>query len=365
MSAERTGEETISSKPSALRLLPLPCSLAALVLIVLGLYEFDVPLARFVRSLTHVESYQLRDPWLAQMSDLGDHLGKGESLAVVSVMFLVIGYGLRRQDWKSAGWQTLFSHGVAGLVSNITKHLVGRARPKLMHAGNLELSPMTGNGWDSFPSGHATASFAVATVLAVRFPRWRWVFIAMACAIAASRILRGSHFITDVVAGTVIGVLAGTVVANPWRDWRTSLESGLVKAAPPLAVLFVVVWTVGHHYSDRWPAPQLIGTGMALCITALLAHGLFLLRPAWRRPYLTSSVLRGLIVCGVGMFSGSLWVATTVGLAWLAYWLQTESTDNKEKAAPVHLWMKETAFGIAVLVALYWLSELRGALPML
>ncbi len=356
---------SLCSYPLAARLLPLACSLPALALIVLGLYEFDIPLARFVRSLTHVDSYQLRDPWLAQISDLGDQLGNGESLVVVSVMFLIVGYGLRRQDWKSAGWQTLFSHGLAGLLSNVIKHLVGRARPKFMHAGNLELSPMTGSGWDSFPSGHASASFAVATVLAMKFPRWRWLFIVLASAIAGSRILRGSHFITDVAAGTVIGVLAGTVVANPWRDWRLSLESGLVKAAPPLAALFVFVWTVGHRPSDHWPAPQLIGAGMALCIAGLLAHWFFLWRPALRWPYVASSVSRGLIVCGIGMFSGSLWVAISVGLAWLAYSLRREPTDDEEIAAPVHFWMKEAAFGLAVLLTLYSLSELRGALPML
>lgn len=351
--------------PLAARLLPPACSLAALALIVLGLYEFDIPLARFVRSLAHAGSYQLRDPWLARISDLGHQLGKGDSLAAVSVMILLVGYGLGRQNWKSAGWQTLVSHGLAGLFSNVIKHLVGRARPKFMHAGNLELSPLTGSGWDSFPSGHAAASFAVGTVLAMKFPRWRWAFIVLASAIAGSRILRGSHFITDVAVGTVIGVLAGTVVATPWRDWRRSLESGLVKVAPPLAALFVVVWTVGHRPPDRWLAPQLIGTGMALCIAALLAHGLFLWRPAWRWPQLTSSVLRGLIACGIGMFSGSLWVAMSVGLAWLACSLRRESTDDERIAAPVPLWMKEAAFGLAVLLTLYSLSELRGALPML
>ena len=85
---------------------------------------------------------------------------------ILSLVLLAVGYGLKHPQWKDAGWQSLIAHGLAALSANILKHVIGRPRPKFMHAGNLEFSPVSGSGWDSFPSGHAAAAFAVATVLA-------------------------------------------------------------------------------------------------------------------------------------------------------------------------------------------------------
>ena len=97
------------------------------------------------------------DPWLAYLSSLGDRLGNGESLVIISLAIGAVGLLLKSSDWKEAGWKSLLAHGIAGVVSNLTKHLVGRARPKFMHAGQLELSPVSGSGWDSFPSGVITS----------------------------------------------------------------------------------------------------------------------------------------------------------------------------------------------------------------
>ena len=362
------GEESISGSASpkllAARLLPLACTCAALILTFFGLFEFDVPLTRFVRSLNDFQRDHLHNPWLARLSDTGDRLGKGESLAVLSVLLLAVGYGLKLTVWKGAGWQTLLAHGLAGLSNNLLKHLVGRARPKFMHSGKLELSPLSGSGWDSFPSGHSMASFAVATVLTVRFPKARWVIIPFAVAIAASRVLRGAHFLTDAAGGAVLGALMGMVAANPWKDWRASLEAALFRLTPFLAGLLVAVWTIGHHPVDHWAAPQLIGTWLALSLIVLVGQELLIVKPALRPDFLTQSRARGLIAFGLGMYTGSVWVAATVLLACIASWLRTDSTEQETAAGSHRFWIQEAAFGLGVLLALYTMSELRGALPM-
>jgi undecaprenyl-diphosphatase len=209
------------------------------------------------------------------------------------------------------------------------------------------------------------ASFAVAMVLVVRFPKARWVIIPVAVAIAASRILRGAHFLTDIAGGAVLGALIGTVVANPWKDWRVSLESALFKLTPVLAGLLVAVWTIGHRASDHWPSPQLIGIGLAITLIALVGHGLPVLKPAFRSSYFTRSLARTLIGLGIGMFTGSVWVATTVLLVCLAFWLRSDVTEPDTTAPPRRLWVQEAAFGLAVLLTLYAMFELRGALPLL
>src|SRR6185295_13965911 len=78
-------------------------SISALILTFVGLFEWDVPLTRFIRSLNDVHMDHLTNPWLAQLSDIGDRLGKGESLVILSFVLLAVGYGLKDQLWKDAG----------------------------------------------------------------------------------------------------------------------------------------------------------------------------------------------------------------------------------------------------------------------
>ena len=58
----------------------------------------------------------------------------------------------------------------------------------------------------SFPSGHATVSFACATVLALAVPRLRVPLFVLAALISFSRVYVGVHYPLDVLAGAVLGV---------------------------------------------------------------------------------------------------------------------------------------------------------------
>ncbi len=359
----------LSQKPLASRLLVLACCCAALLLTFIGLFEFDVPLTRFIRTLNLVQTDDLANPWLARLSHVGDRLGKGESLVIMSLAILAAGFAMKRPVWKAAGWQSLLAHGAAGVVNNLLKHLVGRARPKFMHAGTLELSPVSGSGWDSFPSGHAMASFAVAAVLAVKFPKLRHVLLFLACAIAASRIVRGSHFLTDVAGGALFGCLIGSVAANPWREWRSSLETALFAFTPFLVALLAIVWTIGHHPPEFWPASLLIGLGSAIVLLGLAGRVVMRAWPAVLPAFFTRPVAQSLIGLGLGMVTGSVWVLTAVLLVCAAYWLRSQAWENAlaatgGTAGPASL-VQEALFVAAVLAVLLLSFELRGALPML
>ncbi len=339
-------------------------SLFAILLACLGLFEWDVPLTRFVRALNDVQIDHLHNPWLAQWSEIGDRLGRGESLVLISLVVLAVGWGLRDSVWKQAGWQSLLAHGLAALVSNLVKHLVGRPRPKFMHAGTAGLSPAGGSGWDSFPSGHATASFAVATVIVLRFPRVRPLLIAAATAIAASRILRGSHFLTDVVGGATIGYVIGTVAASPWREWRRSLDAALPVAAMALASCLVVMTTIGIPARSDSMYLMMTGTGFVAVLGGVAAVGAetfagFVL-PRWSsRRFMLSS-----IAFGFGMVSGGLWATVTMLCAAAAVWLRPSSGLPTTEAIPVRSLLRETVLAAVLLGALLLLTQLRGALPL-
>jgi undecaprenyl-diphosphatase len=61
----------------------------------------------------------------------------------------------------------------------------------------------------SFPSGHSITAFSVAVPLGLFFPGLMPGLLFCAISIAISRVMLGMHFLSDVVAGSAIGVLLG------------------------------------------------------------------------------------------------------------------------------------------------------------
>ncbi len=69
-------------------------------------------------------------------------------------------------------------------------------------------------GYNSFPSGHSMSAFAIFTFIALCVNRksWSLFFLGMAALVAFSRIVITQHFLEDVLAGSTIGLLLGTLV---------------------------------------------------------------------------------------------------------------------------------------------------------
>lgn len=62
----------------------------------------------------------------------------------------------------------------------------------------------------SFPSGHSITAFSVAISVGLFYPQLMAPLLTAAFLIAASRIILGMHFLSDVMAGSAIGVVLGT-----------------------------------------------------------------------------------------------------------------------------------------------------------
>jgi len=61
----------------------------------------------------------------------------------------------------------------------------------------------------SFPSGHATNAFAICTVVSIAFPFIAPVLAILAASVAASRVVLGLHYASDVLVGALIGATCG------------------------------------------------------------------------------------------------------------------------------------------------------------
>lgn len=155
------------------------------------------------------------DHWLKAVMEGVSYLGKGWRLMLLAAGLLGFGVLLNKK-LREAGELGLYALMASGFVVQVAKHLIGRARPALVDQGMSHWAPLfTGGiyGFDSLPSGHATLSFALAVVLSQVHPRGRALFYAGASVIAVSRLSVGAHFLSDVVAGVLLGILIGRMVS--------------------------------------------------------------------------------------------------------------------------------------------------------
>ncbi len=343
----------------------LGCSSVALVITFLGLSQFDLPIVRYVRSVTfHLPWNQLTVPWMAFTSDAGNWIGEGTHLVAVSVGLLAIGWFFSQAAVKAAAIQTLLAHGLAALIVNGLKHLIGRPRPKFAHSGEWQLAPSWASGLDSFPSGHSAASFAVATVLAKRFPAVGPLCLSIAAFVALSRILRGSHFPTDVLGGAVMGVISGVIAAAPLKQWRASLQDGIRQTAMGASIALALLWALSRPAEEGVVGALFIGLGLVVT-----ASGLWLRRTEWignnssrvSRQTTLSSIL---IMYGLASLTTSLYVVAAVGFACVAIaFNMAVAVEEEQPHARTWLVLRESAFLGAVLLALLILYGGRGVLP--
>ncbi len=134
--------------------------------------------------------------------------------------YWLIGFGLlwifykfyKKHEYKAKQAGFMFIAIVTtGLSVNIIKMIFGKARPILLKREEIFgfewfVSPSAYN-YHSFPSGHTTTAFTIATVLTLMFPRYAVAFYMYAVAMAISRVLNWNHYVSDVIAGAMFGTI--------------------------------------------------------------------------------------------------------------------------------------------------------------
>jgi membrane-associated phospholipid phosphatase len=116
--------------------------------------------------------------------------------------------------------------GAAAALTSILKELFDRVRPPLANSGIEALVPVPSSA--SFPSGHAATAFAAAIAVGAFYPCLRWPLLGLAGLVGLSRIYLGVHYLVDVLAGAVLGIVLGFLVAGAARRVLTWLaRSGM------------------------------------------------------------------------------------------------------------------------------------------
>ena len=160
----------------------------------------DLKLLRFMRTRGHVPAAEKAAQLIAKTGENG-YLWFGIGLAGAAFD------APRRRQW-------LFAAAIGPVAIGLNfgiKLLVKRPRPTLEGLPPLGGAPSS----LSFPSAHATASFAAATAMSRFAPELKLALFGAAATMAVTRPYLGMHYPSDVVAGALLGTVMGATVPIP------------------------------------------------------------------------------------------------------------------------------------------------------
>jgi len=137
-------------------------------------------------------------------------MGDGLFALLVFILFLL----MRR--WAQAT-QVIIAFLLSALLAQILKNIFSMPRPKQFFAPGQYayfIDGITHTGFASFPSGHSTSVFALATTLALleKNKKTNVAYLLGAVAVGYSRIYLGQHFLNDVLMGASIGMGVSVLV---------------------------------------------------------------------------------------------------------------------------------------------------------
>lgn len=129
-----------------------------------------------------------------------------------------------KRRWIFPLWLTL---GLSVVVSFLLKVIVQRQRP--FQQGIVStLDVLKSNShlvWNfSFPSFQAMLVFCAIPILSKEFPKLKRIWVIFALLVAFSRVYFGVHFMSDVIAGGLIGYLLGMVIVNYEEEKKFGLK---------------------------------------------------------------------------------------------------------------------------------------------
>ena len=114
----------------------------------------------------------------------------------------------------------LISVALSAILANILKYTIDLPRPYVIYPF---IEKLGSGGSPSFPSGHTADAFAFAMALSLMWRRWQiWIPVFVwAALVGYSRMCLGVHFPSDVMAGSLIGVISALSTYWFWNRRKT------------------------------------------------------------------------------------------------------------------------------------------------
>lgn len=169
--------------------------------VLLASFFFDFAFLLFLETL--------RNPALTAIFIFFTELG---TFIAAPALLLSLVFGKKKK--KFLLWPLWTSLVASFAFSYLVKEIVQRGRP-------LAFALIQETGY-SFPSSHAAVAFALVPLLNQEYPKWKWIWYTLAGCVALSRVYLGVHYLSDVVAGGLLGFVLGKVCISKsaMKLWR-------------------------------------------------------------------------------------------------------------------------------------------------
>ena len=202
----REARSVLRSMRPHVRALPLVVAfLGGAALVALTWFLADTPVTAWAES---IETDRTED-----VIRIANRFGGGMNPVMIILFFLLAGIAYRQRRWIAYAYAMAFAGAAAGVIGQIVKFGVGRARPELW----LGAFRHARSSASSFPSGHTLGAFALGGVLmlASESRGMRVAAFVLAAFVGISRILAFRHWTSDVVASAAIGLVTAWIFVSP------------------------------------------------------------------------------------------------------------------------------------------------------
>lgn len=177
---------------------------------------------RFDERFIHLFNHKISNRFLDKFMYRFTHLGGVVFTSTFTLLLILLGKGKPR----FIGLQMAMTLIISQSITYGLKALLSRERPynilENLKTFNIILRD------HSFPSGHTSASFAIATALALNIVEIAILVYVFALAIGISRIYLGVHYPTDVLAGIIVALISTIIVQVFLLDFLATIMNLLV-----------------------------------------------------------------------------------------------------------------------------------------
>jgi len=179
-------------------------SLVVITAIIFYFY-FDLPVAIYF--------YSLKNGFIYKGFGIITKLGTGGWILIPSFLIFII----FRRNKKTLAQKALYLLSVvviSGIIVDIIKVIAGRCRPKVYFREGLYGFDFYHIDYEylSFPSGHSATAFSAMIAFGIFWPKFRIHFLFAGIVIALSRVVITSHYLSDILIGSLIGTITSILL---------------------------------------------------------------------------------------------------------------------------------------------------------
>lgn len=164
----------------------------------------------------------IQNPFLTPIMSFFTTVGKD------GIIWLVIGIILLiTKKYRKVGFLIWFASIINYIITEILKNSVREPRPFLtLHNLHLLISAPPGY---SFPSGHTSAAFVAAFIIAIYIRKMAAPAFIGAILIACSRLYFTVHYPTDVIAGAIVGFISSLIAVYLYNHFVYKIVNPILR----------------------------------------------------------------------------------------------------------------------------------------